>query len=673
MQASPVNKISFGRAFSTKERMQADKVRKEALKLLGCDRVAVIIPEFALQSEAGKDIGVGQLNTPYNENFYKFLRSYTGANTIKILPHGEYAKSAIGFYSAYKTSALTLGTQMINLEELASPDMGNILSKETLKNVCDGAVCPLGKNIAHFENVVGAKTKHEKALFEAFKNFTVSKSERLVDLKKQFEKYKKENFEIIEKRALFECLEEEHGTHLFEKWPDLDKYLFNPDIISEEARNQRISELRQKYAEKIKFTFFKQFLAEKNLAKARATMHRHGFKLTGDCLIGFVTDELWAYPKAFEKAKIGSKDWGLVALNFADVLTAGSESNKLLKLKIAGFARRYDNIRFDVGWSYINPLIFAQGDDAKLLDGRYVYDGSVGGYRVKKSLGGKVLDFVESIVKDVKGADYNRDNLWWEIEAGPNEFSAYDWNKGSLIEPLKGRTIVQSNFYMNNGYATIDMLENRMHIPRNNYFLMAGNHDHLSLNALAHQIDTDSVLGSMGNDVRRVFADQCAPLARDLKLQETTLRNSSAEFIKAKFAYNFLAQNIKIFFMDIFGRSEQFDSQIKNGRLNYCQRIASDYERALHSAIQDGSGLNIMDALAKSFRAKGLDASNKKLYEKLLKFAEILYEKGALSEAEANKLSKKIGRKTIIGAAVAVTAGVVGYLKVKKIKSEQQK
>ena len=260
------------------------------------------------------------------------------------------------------------------------------------------------------------------------------------------------------------------------------------------------------------------------------------------------------------------------------------------------------------------------------LGNGYIYDSDLKGYRVKNSLNDDVLKIIENTVKNVKGQNYNLDNLIYEIEAG-KEFSAFDWNKNKVIDALKGRTIVQSTCYMNDDYATIGNLENRMKVPRKNYVLMVGNHDHLSLASLSKKIDVDNVLKNNKNDINEVFERQIKPLARELNLEENVLRNNPKEFVKAKFSHIFLAENIKMFFIDVFGRNEQFDSQINNSRKNYRYMIEPNYKKQFFKTLEKEEGLNIMETLAIAMKARDLDKTNPEVYDNLIKFSNILKEK----------------------------------------------
>ena len=134
-------------------------------------------------------------------------------------------------------------------------------------------------------------------------------------------------------------------------------------------------------------------------------------------------------------------------------------------------------------------------------------------------------------------------------------------------------------------------------------------------------------------------------------------------------------KNIKLFFMDVFGRKEQFDSQANNGKNNYRYMIPSDYEKSFHTAVQNGNGFNIYDSLTKAMKAKGLDKDNKKLYKDLNKLSKKLYKKGALTEAEANKKRKikiaGISTVAILGV-LGTTLGIIFGIKHKNKQKELQ-
>lgn len=666
--------ITFGQALTTKEKKHGEEKIKEAMKLLDISNLILITPEASLPVDENKNVGIGQFNSKSAQQFFDFMKSYTGMNIVKTLPQGNYRPKSNNYYGAYNTSALTLGPQLINLEQLTSDKYGSILSNETFNKVIEKNKETQEKDLVNFENTVLDNSPFDNALKEAYQNFKKSDNSNIKKLKEEFESYKKEYNDILEPRALYKALQKENNEKDYTKWNAQDKNLYNSDEVKEADKNKRIAEIKAKHSDEIEFVYFKEFLAEKNLKEAKEELNSKNLKLMGDCLIGFSKDEQWAHPKAFADACICSADWGLRALDYSTICDENSESNKLLKRKVELFAKRYDAIRFDVGWSYVKPILYCKTEAQKQkLSANYKSYNS--GYILKNPLNDKLLNIVENTVKSTKGDKFNKSDLIYEIEAGISDFSVYDWQKQKVVQPFEGRTIVQSTCYMNENYATIDAIENQMKIPRDNYVLMVGNHDHLALSAYAEEIDNDDVFKTNGNDVKENKNNQIPALSKELKLDENVLKTDKNEWIKAKFAHLFLAKNIKLFFMDVFGRKEQFDSQIKNGKNNYRYMIPTDYEKSFHTAVQNGNGFNIYDSLTKAMKAKGLDKDNKKLYKDLNKLSKKLYKKGALTEAEANKNHYVkvaiISLVSILGV-LGTTFGVVFGIKNKNKQKELQ-
>ncbi len=675
-----IRSISFGQAFTTKEKKYGYKKIEEAKKLLDNKDIIVIIPEASLPVDESKNIGIGQLNSQYSDSFLDFMKAYTGMNIVKTLPQGNYRYKANSYYGAYETSCLNLGSQLINLFELNEDKYGSILTSETLNKVIEKNKSTQEKDLANFENIVLENSIFNNALKEAYQNFSKSDHPNVKKLNEEFNTYKKDYADVLEPMALYKVLQKENGSNPdFKTWKESDKNLYNSDLVSESDRNERIAELKSKYKDEIEFSYFKEFLAEKNLSDARKKINKEGLKLMGDCQIGFSKDEQWAHPKAFADANICSKEWDLPALDYVSICNDGSESNKLIKRKVELFAKRYDAIRFDVGWSYTAPILYCKTDEQKkALTKDYKYFSEIDGYRLKNPLGDELLNIVEDTIKKTKGDAFNKDDFIYEVEAGVDDFSVYDWEKHEVIDPFKNRKIVQSTCYMDSNYTSIDAIENQMKVPRDNYVLMVGNHDHLALNAYAEEIDNDNVFKLNGDNVKQKKDLQYPVLSKELQLDEAKLKTDKNEFIKAKFAHLFLAKNIKMFFMDIFGRKEQFDSQRKNSKINYRYTIPSNYEESFHTAVQNGNGFNIYDSLAKAMRAKGLDKDNQKLYNELNRLSKKLYKKGVKTEAEANK--KHYTKVAIIALSsalgiLAVSAGIFFALncskKHKKTEAEE--
>lgn len=637
---------NFGRALTTKERKEFEEVQNDVKKAIGNDGTNIlIVQDTCLPCE--NDVGVSNLGNKDALQFFDLMKTYMGINAIKVLPQGEIMpmeKKGGLFYSNYSSTALSLGIQNIDLERLTQDNYGNILSNNDVKAVVEANNAIDKDEFANLSNVLPknlsianqAQTPFTKALDKAYGNFMFKKPEALT---KKFEQYKYDNQKRLESKALYNVLIKEYGNNNPFCWTnrenvEVDKNLYNPNYDLQK-RQKRIEELKENNKIKIDKYYFEQFLADEHLNENRQKLNEKNLKLFGDCLIGFSIDEVWSHPDAFEKggnssypfANIG---WGLPALKYSEIKNPSSEANKLLMEKVEFFAKRYDGIRFDVGWAYVSPSI---NDLDKSVINKYTnkHDNV---YTIN-NLGETLLNRIESKIKEIKGDKFNPNDIIYEVEADPNDFSLFP--NGNIRSEFKNHKFVQSTAYESLDYATVSDLRKRK-VKDDGYFYMTNNHDHISLRRLSEGNEyIDGVYDYGNGNLQERLKQQRLALAEELNLSNNVKLKSPNYFVRAKFAQTKMAKNNKVFYMDIYGKAEQFNAQDLNGPKNYRYKIPKDYEKAYHQALQNGRGLNVMDAYQKVMKAKGLDITDRELYEKVKKIAKILYQKGPVTEAQANK------------------------------------
>lgn len=637
---------NFGRALTTKERKEFEEVQNDVKKAIGNDGTNIlIVQDTCLPCE--NDVGVSNLGNKDALQFFDLMKTYMGINAIKVLPQGEIMpmeKKGGLFYSNYSSTALSLGIQNIDLERLTQDNYGNILSNDDVKAVVEVNNAIDKDEFANLSNVLPknlsiasqAQTPFTKALDKAYDNFIFKKPEALT---KKFEQYKHDNQKRLESKALYNVLIKEYGNNNPFCWTnrenvEVDKNLYNPNYDLQK-RQKRIEELKENNKIEIDKYYFEQFLADEHLNENRQKLNEKNLKLFGDCLIGFSIDEVWAHPDAFEKggnssypfANIG---WGLPALKYSEIKNPSSEANKLLMEKVEFFAKRYDGIRFDVGWAYVSPSI---NDLDKSVVNKYTnkHDNV---YTID-NLDETLLNRIESKIREIKGDKFDKNDVIYEIEASPSDFSLFP--NGNIRSEFKNHKFVQSTAYESLDYATVSDLRRRK-VKDDGYYYMTNNQDHISLRRLSEGNEyIDGVYDYGNNNLQERLTQQRLALAEELNLSNNVKLKSPNYFVRAKFAQTKMAKNNKVFYMDIYGKAEQFNAQDLNGPKNYRYKIPKDYEKAYHQALQNGRGLNVMDAYQKVMKAKGLDITDRELYEKVKKIAKILYQKGPVTEAQANK------------------------------------
>jgi len=344
----------------------------------------------------------------------------------------------------------------------------------------------------------------------------------------------------------------------------------------------------------------------------------------------------------------------LPALDYDTITDKNSESSKLLDRKVGLCAKRYDSIRFDVGWAYVHPSLTST-------------DSNGNHSKQKKYMGDKVVTQIESTVKRVKGDSFNPKDLIWEVEADYSTFNLFEGDK--VIPPFRDRTKIYSSTYMHD-YNGDNWGSNEAFLKRgwspDSFVLGVGNHDPQPLRQIAENVPEKMKMsdGSIHEEYHKGPAMD--PLSRILKIPREKL-NDPVEFSKAKFAEPMMAKNNQMFYMDAFGRSENFDPHIYKAKGSYSYKISPNFLSEYMDTIRQGYGFNPMDALEKVFVARGMDKTEPQLFNKILKYKNILLEPESEASAVVSKsvshssFGNKVRGFVIGGTALAVVGGTLLY------------
>ena len=644
MNIQRINTTSFGRKLTAPELQEYSETLTQAKQVVGqTGNSVLIIHDACLPQSAARNTGVANLAGTDSTKFFEFAKNYLGINAIEVLPQGQVF-SHDGSYCAYSGSSISLGNHQINLELLQTPEYEKLLTPQEFEAVVNANTAYDKEKIANWKNVMDNGSPQDIAARKAYERFAQLPADS--PLKKGFSAFFSQNVEWLERKGIFEILAKKYGTSDPSKWPSKnDRYLYSLDDLT---RMFRIDEISRQNKEEANFQYFKQFIAEKQLIDAKNKLNQMGLKLYGDFPIGFSHDEVWAFPQAFKKDHfIGLPEWRIPALDLDNVLNEGSISNRVLKMKLAAAARRYDSLRMDSAWGYIRPIITPAGEK-QILDQNRRYFGS------------KLLDYMENYLKEQKGASFSPKSLIYEFEAAPNEFSM--WENGSISPAVKDRMKALSTTFMKaNSDDRWGFYTAYLEKDLKPFSIAVGNHDTQPLRQIA--LDIPDRIASCGLSHK---SEAIPALAEELKIDLRTLE-SPKEFARAKWADAMMAENNHMFYMDVFGRSERFNEQIGRTRAHFSCKIPSNFEDSYIKAIKDGFGFNPMDALEKLFKLDSREKRYPELLAKIKKFKEILLApepniiKGATDAASGNKKLK-----TALTIGISFAAGIIGGIIYKK-------
>ncbi len=593
--------LSFGKALPACKKQGFAKTLNDAKKVLGINNGLSLLKldSAAFPQTADKDTGIGKLNSQKALDCIKFLTFYTGTKAAKIFPFGQQTKIQDNYYCPYNKTAMTIGEESINLFNLTDKNKyGNILTEEDIKPFV------INKEQAeiNFENELGTNENYLilKPLKTAFENFKKHLSKPELEI--EFENYKKKPIvkENYTRLALYPFLKD-----------------IEPDLFinfEKSKKNQtKFKQYQEQFKNEIEFFKFRQFIAEKEHFDAKRKINAEGIKLFGDCLIGFSKQEVWAYPDAFS----GSVGWDLPALKAKELLNKKhflfkqSTANKMFNDKITFYLEHFDGIRFDVGWWYAIA--------------RIEKDNIVTEYDFKH----RVFDYIEKQAKKIKGRNFDKKNLIYEMDGFPHLFY---WNKKPIapLENIKNIVNVLTTEYEHrrnefeiDGWGYPAFFKHNG-LSEDELIIGTNNHDGENLRILAEAPE---------NETKR--KNSIPVLSYVLRIPRKQLEDSK-EFIKAKFAELYTTKNQFLFFVDVLGADKNIDDQTTNSK-NFRFRIDRDFETQYHTALQEGRGFNIMEALGTVLKSRRLNEEHPDLYKDVLYFANYLRQPGAKTEADANK------------------------------------
>ena len=190
------------------------KTIKEALKVLGKENFALIVHGSSFPSKDGDDTGFGTFNSESGHALIDYASKIF--NAIQLGPAG---KTKATDSSPYCGTIFSGNPLFIDLKQLTTKEWGEILSIESYKKVVRENPKQNSGRTA-YSYICNAQTE---ALKEAWNRFKSSKL-----LKKEFEKFKKENAYWLDKDALYEALTLENGNDYWPSWAnETDKNLLN--------------------------------------------------------------------------------------------------------------------------------------------------------------------------------------------------------------------------------------------------------------------------------------------------------------------------------------------------------------------------------------------------------------------------------------------------------------
>ena len=571
------------------------KVIKDALTALGKENLALIIHGSSFPARDGEDTGFGTFNSEAGHAVIDYASEIF--NAIQLGPAG---KTKATDSSPYCGTIFSGNPLFIDLKQLTTKEWGEILSLETFKRIVRENPKQNSGRTA-YSYICKAQIE---ALKEAWDNFKNSKL-----LKKEFEKFKKENSFWLENDSLYEALSIENGGDFWYIWEnETDKNLLNPKSENEkEIYAKRVAEIKDKYADDIEFYKFCQFVLEIQNEETKKFALKKGVKMIADRQVAFSDRDAWAYQSLFlDGWFLGcppdyfSKDgqaWGFPVMDPEKMFNAdGSlgEGGILMKnLYKKMFKENPGGVRIDHIVGLIDPWVYKVGKKPMCEDGAgRLYSSpehpELSRYAIARN---EDLDWTLEADKEkrVKSLTDEQIKLYGRLiekvvigaakECGLDKNAIVCEDLGTLTNPVAA---VMEKYELQGMRLTQFVVPEKPAHPyrckniTENVWNMVGTHDNNPIATWAESmINTHEGYLHAKNLVEDLFAEADN---KDDIIVKLTQDKDYLTFVKLTEIFASKAKNVQMFFTDFFQIKETYNTPGTSGDQNWSLRLPNNFE-----------------------------------------------------------------------------------------------
>ena len=608
----------------------------EALKVLDKKNLALILHGVSFPSSQGENTGFGTYNSKGARRVFDFM-----SGVFNALQLGPAGKTKMSDPSPYCGTVFSKNPLFINLEALTTDEWEGLLSKQTLNNIVENNPSK-GTNRASYAYAI---ERNDAAMDEVYKNFTKKAS---WNLKKKFDKFKKENAFWLDNDALYEAFSIENNSDYWPQWQnELDRVALAAN--SKDAK-KRIEEISKKYKDVIEKYKLEQFIVALQGEQTLEYAKSKGIKLIADRQVAFSDRDNWAYQALFKEGwSLGcppdyfSKDgqaWGFSVVDPEKLFNAngslGPAGQLLYKLYLKMFKENPGGVRIDHTVGLIDPWVYKKGALPKIEEGAGRLYSSPQHEELKKYSIATLYDIDEEFEPDEEkwikqlseeqikryGAMIEKIVIAAARECGLDKDAIVAEDLGTLTYPvekvmekygLQGMKLVQ---------FVVAEEEDHPYRCKNivpNSWAMVGTHDNEPIRMWASKmVNTDK----MHPHVRNLMEDLYSEFdGQDMIRHKLYTDEKFLAFSKLVEIFASKAQNLQIFFTDFFGINEVYNVPGTSGDPNWTLRLPDNFEEFYLEKVKSGDALNLPLALVYAIKARGREfaAKNADLIERLEK------------------------------------------------------
>ena len=599
----------FQRKPNATEMKKYTKSVSQGLKILD-KNLGLIVHNSTVPSFPKQNLGIGSLLSKVAQiAFIPFLAA-NGFKSIQQEPDG-IRSSYIA--SPYNPQSLSKNIFMIPVERLATEEYGALVSEEEIENIIADNNNHKDSNTVNYKNVA---QNYNRVLLKAY--FSLIFNNKHLELKQEFEKFKAKRIEEFTPNAIYEILSQKNNNENWRIWSQDEQNLYVT------PNNKLLEKIQKENKRKIDFYTFKQWLVEKEIAKANSRNKDLGVKIVGDSPVAWTPVEEWMNQDLFmenwalgcppDRFSDNGQRWGFAVLKPETIFNSDGSLGKGGELMKKRYEKMFEaspgGARIDHIIGLIDPYVYRSDRDNMLGEnsGRLYSSPNhpiLGKYA--RTNDKQYFEILEKIVfPAAEKYGLTKDDIICE-------------DLGTLTEPVKK---VMND--LNLSGITVTQYNHRGKFAPERNVIMPGSHDNESLIEY-----TDKVFNNPQN-----LESKSHKLAEDTSVPQENwghykweIATKKPKFIAASFAELFTspAKKVQMFFTTFLGIGKTYN---KPGTTEGCWtlRIPENYDDLYWENVKKGTAPNLPEAIARAIRNRGDAFANKhqNLLASLDEFTQIL-------------------------------------------------
>lgn len=594
-----------------------------ALRLLGVDHLVLSLQDVSFPATPDKDLGRGSPYSLAAMGFLEVVRDL-GFTGLQLGPQGLQEE---GSASPYEATAFSRNP--LNLEPVALCEQG-LLAMGELEAVL--AARPPGT--AHHAD-------HRFAFRAAHRLLEIAGARALATLpvRDEAERFRREHAAWLEPDALYEVLCEQHQNGDWRTWagPEaaLDRTLFSPPPVDTTRAQRRRETLIAAHAKRIHHYAFEQWLLHRQHARFRANLRALGLASQGDLQVGLSARDEWAQLGLMlahyrlgappSRTNPAGQPWNYPVLDPDHYRSGGGEGAALsfVRARVRKLLDEHDGLRIDHPHGLVCPWVYRDDNPdpieavqhgARLFSSPDLLDhAALAPYAIARA---DQLDPGEPRFSDDRVSwlsDEQVDRYAILMDAVMDEAARRGARGNVLGEVLSTMPYPLRRVFERHGLGRFRVTQKaNLHHPSDVYrsenaapsdWIMLGSHDTPPIwrviprwrelgTVKEHATYLAGKLEPDPGQRERVALQWCE---RDGALAEAMLADALA----------CPARNVQIFFADLFGLDEVFNTPGTISPQNWRLRVPPDYARVYPLDRRARRALNLPGALALALRSRG--------------------------------------------------------------------